>query len=99
MVDVTITRETVESILAGMLDPETGRSVARMDQIRHVTIDGRGVEVTLGLTTWSSLLWEETRAEAERLLTAKLPGGTSVNVRVVEFVRPPEKIGEIGLMA
>jgi ATP-binding protein involved in chromosome partitioning len=99
MADVPATRETVENILAEMLDPETGRSLARMDQIRHITVDGRGVEVALGLTTWSSLLWEETRAEAERLLREKLPARTNVNVRVVEFVRPPERIGEIGLTA
>jgi ATP-binding protein involved in chromosome partitioning len=99
MADVTITRESVESILANMLDPETGRSLARMEQIRHINIDGRGVEVTLGLTTWSSLLWEETRGEAERLLREKLPPGTNVNVRITEFVRPPERIGEIGLTA
>jgi len=55
--------------------------------------------VTLGLTTWSGLLLDETRAEAERLLREGLPPGTPVRVRVVEFVRPPEKIGEIGLTA
>src|SRR5690349_615326 len=99
MPDAPLTRETIETILADLPDPETGRNLARMEQIRQVTIDGRGVEVTLGLTTWSSLLWEETRAEAERLLREKLPPGTNVHVRVVEFVRPPERIGEIGLTA
>ncbi|MFO0789535.1 MAG: Mrp/NBP35 family ATP-binding protein [Pirellulales bacterium] len=99
MADASDTRDLVENILADILDPETGRSLARMEQIRHITIDGRGVEVTLGLTTWSSLLWEETRSEAEQLLRAKLPAGTNVNVKVVEFVRPPERIGEIGLTA
>jgi ATP-binding protein involved in chromosome partitioning len=99
MADVPVTRELVEKVLAEMVDPETGRGLARMEQIRHIAVDGRGVEVSLGLTTWSSLLWEETRAEAERLLREKLPQGTNVNVRVVEFVRPPERIGEIGLTA
>ena len=99
MADVPVTREMVESALAELPDPETGRSLARMDQIRQVTIDGRGVEVALGLTTWSGLLWEETRAEAERVLREKLPAGTNVRVRIVEFVRPPERIGEIGLTA
>lgn len=93
-----VTREQVEKILFELPDPETGRSMARMEQIRHIGIDGRGVEVTLGLTTWSSLLWEETRAEVERLLREKLPG-TDVRVRVVEYLRPAEKIGEIGLTA
>ena len=99
MADVPVTRELVEKILAELPDPETGRSMARMEQIRQISVDGRGVEVTLGLTTWASLLWDETRAEAERLLREKLPAGTNVNVRVVEFVRPPERIGEIGLTA
>src|SRR5690348_2591249 len=99
MPDAPITRETVENILADLPDPETGRNLARMEQIRHVTIDGRVVEVTLGLTTWSSLLWEQTPVEAERLLRDKLPPDTHVRVRIVEFVRPPEPIGEIGLTA
>ncbi len=99
MADIPVTREMIEKVLAELLDPETGRSMARMEQIRQIGIDGRGVEVTLGLTTWSGLLWEETRAEAERLLREKLPPGTGVRVRVVEFVRPPEAIGEIGLTA
>jgi ATP-binding protein involved in chromosome partitioning len=99
MADTPVSREHIETLLSEVLDPETGRSLARMEQIRHIAIDGRGVEVTLGLTTWSSLLWEETRNEVERLLRAKLPQGTNVRVRVVEFVRPPERIGEIGLTA
>jgi ATP-binding protein involved in chromosome partitioning len=99
MADVSVTREMVETALADLPDPETGRSLVRMDQLRQVTIDSRGVEVTIGLTTWSSLLWDETRAEAERLLREKLPAGTNSHVRIVEFVRPPERIGEIGLTA
>lgn len=99
MASAPVTQELVETVLADLPDPETGRSLARMEQIRHISIDGRGVEVSLGLTTWSSLLWEETRAEAERLLTAKLPPGTPIRVRIVEYVRPPEPIGEIGLTA
>jgi ATP-binding protein involved in chromosome partitioning len=99
MADVPVTREMVEKNLAELADPETGRSLARMEQIRHINIDSRGVEVTLGLTTWAGLLWDETREAAERLLREGLPPGTPVSVRVVEFVRPPEKIGEIGLTA
>jgi ATP-binding protein involved in chromosome partitioning len=99
MSDSTVTRELVEKLLADLRDPETGRSMARLDQIRHIGIDGRGVEVSLGLTTWAGLLWDETRAEAERLLREGLPPDTQIRVRVVEFVRPPEKIGEIGLTA
>lgn len=94
-----VTRETVLTALADLADPETGRNIVQMEQVRDVSImDGR-VDVALGLTTWSSLLWDETRTEAERLLGAKLPANTGVHVRITEHVRPVEKIGEIGLTA
>jgi len=94
-----LNRETVEQALTDVLDPETGRSVVRMEQVHDVAIDGGGVEVTLGLTTWAGPLWEETRAAAEQVLRGKLPPQADVRVRIVEHVRPPDKIGEIGLMA
>ena len=73
--------------------------MARMEQIRQIALDGRRVTVTLGLTSWAGLLWDETRAEAERLLREKLPPDAEVCVEIVEHVRPPEPIGEIGLSA
>jgi ATP-binding protein involved in chromosome partitioning len=99
MLGPQITREIVESALGELLDPETGRSFARMEQIHEVAIHGNSVEVVLGLTTWSSLLWDETRQEAERLLRDRLPVKGDVRVRIVEHKRPPEPIGEIGLTA
>src|SRR3954470_22608217 len=94
-----ITLATIESALAQLPDPESGRDLARMEQIHDVAVKGNRVEVTLGLTTWSGLLWEETRQEAERLLREKLPVGFDVHVRIEEHNRPPERIGEIGLTA
>jgi ATP-binding protein involved in chromosome partitioning len=99
MADAPITFATIESALAQLPDPETGRDLARMEQIHDVAVKGNRVDVTLGLTTWSGLLWEETRQEAERLLRAGLPSGLDIHVRIAEHSRPPERIGEIGLMA
>src|SRR5688500_5582108 len=99
MPDSTIARETVLAALDNLRDPETGRSVVAMEQLHEINVDGNRVEVTLGLTSWASLLWEETRSEAEKLLRSKLPPGTETHVRIVEHDRPPEKIGEIGLAA
>ncbi len=70
-----------------------------MEQIHNIRIDGGRVEVTLGFTTWSKLLWDETRQEAERLLRDRLPSSADIHVRVEEHTRPPERIGEIGLAA
>ncbi len=94
-----MTRDMVELALHELPDPETGRSLAQLEQIHDIAIVGQRAEVTLGLTSWSSLLWDETRLEAERLLRDHLPPGAEIRVRVVEHSRPPERIGEIGLAA
>jgi ATP-binding protein involved in chromosome partitioning len=92
-------RQAVEQALAELLDPETGRSVVRMEQLKHVAIDGNHVEVTLGLTSWAAPIWDEIRDAAQKQLQERLPTGTQVAVKIVEHHRPPEKIGEIGLAA
>ena len=94
-----LNRETVESALAELADPETGRSMAHMGQILDIAVHFHRVDVRLGLTSWAGALWEEVRQEAESLLRAKLPEEAEIHVRVVEHVRPPEKIGQIGLAA
>src|SRR5687768_7673637 len=94
-----LTRETIFAALGDVRDPETGRSVVQMEQVQGVAIDQNRVQVTLGLTTWSGLLWDETRTDVEQLLRSKLPPGTEVSVQIAEHARPPEKIGEIGLTA
>ena len=99
MPDHSVTRESLLSVLSDVADPETGRSVVHMEQVGKIAIEGSQVDVELGLTTWSSLLWEDTRKEVQNLLQAKLPAGTEVSVRIVEHSRPPEPIGEIGLTA
>lgn len=99
MPEKSFTRESVLDALTVLRDPETGRSVVQMEQVHDIAVTEKRVELTLGLTTWSSLLWAETRAEAESLLQSKLPPGTEIQIDVREHHRPPEKIGEIGLTA
>jgi ATP-binding protein involved in chromosome partitioning len=99
MMPAPLDRQSVETALADLLDPESGRSALRMDQVHEIAIDGQRVDVTLGLTSWSAPLWDETRSEAEELLRSKLPAGAEGRVRLVEHIRLPEKIGEIGLTA
>lgn len=87
----------IEQALADFSDPETGRSVTRMEQVSGIQLDGTSLRLTLGLTTHSAPLWDETVAAAEHHLRQKLPGLTSIEVRRGDHRRPPEKIGEIGL--
>ncbi len=97
MPEDTINETAVRNALDGMQDPETGRNLVEVDQIHSVETEGGRVAVTLGLTTFSGPLWEETRLTAEERLTRQLPQASSVEVRVEKHVRPVEPIGNIGL--
>jgi len=88
----------IRAALAEFPDPETGRSIVQLDQVRSLRVEGRRIFVSLGLTTWSAPLWQQTRQELIELLVKKFPG-VEVNVEVVAHERKPEKIGEIGLSA
>ncbi len=92
-----ISRESVRALLADYPDPETGRGIGPMEQIHDIAIDGRRVEVTLGLTTWAAPLRDDVQREVEQLLREKLPLDKQITLRIIEHSRPPEKIGQIGV--
>ena len=94
-----LNRETVEAALANLADPESGRTLARMEQIREIAVQPGRVDVELALTNWARPLWDDVRQEAESLLRAALPADTQIEIRVTEHPRLPEKIGQIGLAA
>lgn len=93
-----VNQEQVRAVLDKLQDPETGRSVVVMDQVRDLRVDHDRIEVTLALTTHSAPLWKETIQEATDLLQRAFPG-VRVEVKRVDHPRPPQKIGEIGLTA
>jgi ATP-binding protein involved in chromosome partitioning len=93
-----ISEAAVRETLASFKDPETGRSVVQLGQIHQLELREDNLIVTLGLTTWSALLWEETRAEMVSLLNKQYPQ-LKVTVNLAVHERRPEKIGEIGLSA
>jgi ATP-binding protein involved in chromosome partitioning len=99
MPDSAALSAAVDGVLAAFPDPETGRDVRTMGQVRDVAIDGSRVIVTLALTTYSAPLWAETRQELIDRLRAALPGDAEVQVEVVEHRRAAEPIGSIGLTA
>jgi len=92
-------RSDVEAVLAEFKDPETGRSVTQLEQIHELKIDGNRVAITLGLTSHSAPIWEETRNDLATLLREKLPGIAAVDIAISEHHRPPVKLGQVGLTA
>jgi ATP-binding protein involved in chromosome partitioning len=92
-------RPEIDEILTAFPDPETGRSAIALGQIRDVALDDGRLSLTLGLTTYSAPLWEETRADLKDQLTERCPNLAGIEIRIAEHARPAEKIGEIGLTA
>jgi ATP-binding protein involved in chromosome partitioning len=92
------TESAVRDVLSQFKDPETGRGIEQLGQLYDLKLDGDRLEITLGLTTWSAPLWEETRAELIALVNRHFTAlKTAVELAVHE--RKPEPLGEIGLTA
>jgi ATP-binding protein involved in chromosome partitioning len=92
-------QQQVEEILKSFSDPETGRKLWQLDQVRDLKIDGNVIEVTLALTSYAAPLWEETREQLAEQLRTQLPSTPTVRVNVIPFERPAEPIGQLGLTA
>lgn len=99
MADGPLTKEAVEQVVGEFKDPETGRRIASLGQVRGLELQDNRVTITLGLTSYAAPLWNETQAELIDHVQSRLPQLAEVQVNVVEHERPAEKIGEIGLAA
>ena len=98
MAESQITEQDVQKVLAEFSDPETGRSITRLQQVHDLKLCGKKLSVTLGLTTWAAPVWDETRTELAEHLGTRFPGlGITVELAVHE--RPAERMGEMALAA
>lgn len=95
----SINRDQVENSLKTIADPESGRPLAQLDQIRDVSVEGNDIDVSIALTSYSAPLWEDTRQRITEHLQNSLPGNPKVKVDIVPLDRPAEPIGGIGLTA
>lgn len=93
------TIDDIEQALDGFPDPETGRSVVRLEQVRDMALADGKLSFTLALTTHSAPLWNETKADCIEWLRRKVPGLTDVRIDLAVHSRAPVKLGEIGLTA
>ncbi len=94
-----INQANVEQVLNDFRDPETGRSVVQQKQVQGIEAGDGRIAVTLGLTTHSAPIWEDTRLAAETLLRERFPEAQAVEVKLAVHERPPMKLGQIGLTA
>lgn len=92
-------QSAVTSVLAEIADPETGRPLTAMGQVKSVVASPTAIKATIGLTTHSAILWKQTRGRIEELLRSRFPQVADVAIDVVPHDRPPGKLGQIGLEA
>ncbi|GAB6164748.1 Mrp/NBP35 family ATP-binding protein [Thermostilla marina] len=93
----SLTRENVLQACEDFQDPETGRSLVKMEQVKDVVIEGDKVTVTVGLTTFAAPLWDEITAQLTEHLKTRLPQAAEVTVHRVIEERPPAKQGQLGV--
>ena len=81
--------DSVTAVLAGVSDPESGRPLTEMGQVRTVTATPAAIAVTVGLTTHAAILWNATRGRIEELLRSRVPAVPAVSVTIEPHERPP----------
>jgi len=90
-------RAAIEAVLSEIPDPETGKNLLQMEQVRDIQLADGSLKLSLGLTTFSGPLWDDVRDDLRQTLQARCPDLANVEVELVEHHRAPDKLGEIGL--
>lgn len=90
--------ETIQKIVDEHPDPETGRPLGSMGQVKDVSLEDSNVKITIALATHSFPIQEEVVSAIESKVVATAPG-TQVSVSIVSHERPPARVGQIGLRA
>lgn len=91
-----IDTDSARSIVEQHPDPETGRPLGSMGQVRDVQVDGNTITCTIGITSYALPIAEDVVDAISAKLTASFPG-SSVTINTVDHDRPPARIGQIGL--
>jgi len=94
----TLSTETVQNAIADHPDPETGRPLNSMGQIKNITVEDNHANITIGLTTHSAPMADELSEALESKVVAAAPG-TQVNIVFIDHPRPPARVGQIALKA
>lgn len=94
-----VTVAEIERALAEFKDPETGLPALPSGQIRDLAVESQTLSLTLALTSWAAPIANAVQARLVEQLRARFPSLQTVNVQRVDFSRPPQPLGQIGLRA
>ena len=71
----------------------------RTGQVRDIEVSEHAVSLTLALSSHSAPLWTEWETRLRQAVREAFPGISAVTVTRDVEVRPPQRLGEIGLTA
>lgn len=94
-----MTEADVLEALQSFLDPELGRSIVKLGQVRQVRVDGQRLAVSVALTTFASAVWDEIRSALAETLRSAFPQIKEIRVDLEALVRPAAPQGTISLPA
>lgn len=94
----TASPETIQKIVGDHPDPETGRPLGSMGQVKDVSVDGSSVALTIALASHSMPIKEDVVEALQSKVVAAAPG-VKVDVQIVQHDRPPVRVGQIALRA
>ena len=93
-----ISADLIRQAISDFPDPETGRPLGSMGQIKDVSCDNNRVEVTIALASHSAPIADEVTDTLRSKIEAATPGA-QVTFQIVEHPRPPARSGQIALRA
>ena len=93
-----LSAETIRAAIADHRDPETGRPIGSMGQIKDIVVDGHQATVTIGLSSHSTAIADEVADALQTKIVAAAPG-SEVTIKIVDHERPPARVGQMALRA
>ena len=90
--------ETIRQTVGDHADPETGRPIQTMGQLRSVAVENQIARIDVGLSSHSMPIQDDFRDAIESKVVAAAPGITP-EITISEHDRPPVRLGQIALRA
>ena len=91
-----ITAEQIQDAIGSHPDPETGRPLGSMGQIKQVDVNDNSVDVTIALASHSLPIADDVKQAIEAKIAALAPD-SQITITIVDHPRPPARLGQIGM--
>ncbi len=91
-----ITAEQIQDAIGSLPDPETGRPLGSMGQVKQVDVNNNHVDVTIALTSHSLPIADDVKQAIEARISALAPD-SQISIKIADHPRPPARLGQIGM--